>query len=40
MHDQPEPTEEEHEQSPEHLEEELAKAGAGHEDPERHEEDE
>ena len=37
MHDQPEPTEDEHEQAPERLEEEQAKLGAGHEDPEQHE---
>ncbi len=40
MHDQPEPTEEEHEQAPERLEEEQAKAGAGHEEPDQHEDDE
>jgi len=39
MHDQPEPTEAEQEQVPERLEEEQAKTGAGHEDPEQHEED-
>jgi hypothetical protein len=35
MHDQPEPTEQEQEQAPERLEEEQAKSGAGHEEPER-----
>ena len=35
MHDQPGATEEEHEQTPERLDEEQAKAGAGHEDPEQ-----
>jgi hypothetical protein len=38
MHDQLEPTEEEQEQAPERLEEEQAKSGAGHEDPQRAEE--
>jgi hypothetical protein len=38
MHDQPEPTEEEHEHAPERLEEGQAKTG-GHEDPEQHEDD-
>ena len=33
MHDQPEPTEEEHEQVPERVEEEDAKSAPGHEDP-------
>jgi hypothetical protein len=40
MHDQPEPTEQEQEQAPERLEEEHAKLGAGHEDPEQHEPEE
>jgi hypothetical protein len=40
MHEAPEPTEEEHEQAPERLEEELAKAGHGHEDPEPAEDEE
>jgi hypothetical protein len=35
MHDQPEATPHEEEQAPERLEEELAKAGQGHEDPEQ-----
>jgi hypothetical protein len=34
MHEQPEPTEEEQEQVPERLEEEQAKQGHGHENPE------
>jgi hypothetical protein len=34
MHDNPEPTEEEQEQVPEHLEEEDAKKAPGHENPE------
>ncbi|MFL5965018.1 MAG: hypothetical protein ACJ747_00510 [Gaiellaceae bacterium] len=33
MHDDPAATEHEQEQSPERLDEELAKSGAGHEDP-------
>ncbi len=33
MHDDPEPTELEKETTPERLEEEQAKSGAGHEDP-------
>lgn len=33
MHDQPEPTPEENEQVPEHLEEHEAMRGAGHEQP-------
>ena len=40
MHDQPEPTEQEQEEAPERLEEELAKSGHGHEDPEQVEDDE
>jgi hypothetical protein len=39
MHDQLEPTEEEQEQAPERLEEELAKSAQGHEDPEQFQED-
>jgi hypothetical protein len=39
MHDQPEPTEREQEEAPERLEEELAKSGQGHEDPEQVEND-
>jgi len=39
MHDQPEPTEQEQEEAPERLEEELAKSGQGHEDPEQVEDD-
>jgi hypothetical protein len=35
MHESPEPTEEEQEQVPERLEEEQAKSGQGHEDPEQ-----
>jgi hypothetical protein len=35
MHDQPEPTEQEQEEAPERLEEEQAKSGAGHEDPQQ-----
>jgi hypothetical protein len=35
MHDDPAPTEQEQEQAPERLEEEQAKSGAGHEDPQR-----
>jgi hypothetical protein len=35
MHDQPEPTEKEQEQVPERLEEEQAKSGAAHENPEQ-----
>jgi hypothetical protein len=35
VHDQPEPTEAEHEQVPERQEEEDAMRGAGHDDPER-----
>ena len=34
MHDNPEPTEEEQEQTPERLPEEDAMSGQGHEDPE------
>jgi hypothetical protein len=37
MHDHPEPTEEEHEQAPERLEEEEAKRSQGFENPEPHE---
>jgi hypothetical protein len=33
MHDDPEPTEQEHEQTPERLEEEQAKTAPGHENP-------
>ena len=33
MHDQPEPTPEEHEQVPDRQEDEEAMRGAGHEDP-------
>jgi hypothetical protein len=40
MHDQPEASEREQEQVPERLEEEQAKAGPGHEDPEQVEDDE
>jgi hypothetical protein len=39
MHDQPEPTAEEKERSPERLPEEEAMRGAGHDDPERARED-
>ena len=39
MHDQPEATPQEQEQAPERLEEEQAKAGQGHEDPEQVEDD-
>jgi hypothetical protein len=34
MHDSPEPTEREHEEAPEHVPEEDAMSGHGHEDPE------
>lgn len=40
MHDDPEPTELEHEQAPERLEEEQAKSGAGHENPKQFDEPE
>ena len=40
MHDNPEPTEQELEEAPERLEEELAKSGQGHEDREQVEDDE
>jgi hypothetical protein len=40
MHDQPEPTEEEHEQAPDRLEEAEAMRGAGQEDPAQPEDDE
>ena len=39
MHDDPAPTEQEQEDAPDRLEEELAKSGQGHEDPEQVEED-
>lgn len=35
MHDNPEPTEEEQEQTPERLPDEDAMSGQGHEDPEQ-----
>ena len=35
MHDNPEPTEEEQEQTPERLADEDAMSGQGHEDPEQ-----
>ena len=38
MHDNPEPTEEEQEQAPERVPEEVAMRGPGHEDPEQVEE--
>jgi hypothetical protein len=40
MHDQPEPTEEEHEQAPERLEEEEAMRAADRDQPEQSEDDE
>ena len=40
MHDNPEPTEQEQEEAPERLEEELAKSGQGHDDPAQVEDDE
>lgn len=35
MHDDPEPTDEEHEQAPERVPEEEAMSAPGHEDPEQ-----
>ena len=40
MHDQPGASEEEQEQAPERLEEELAQVWQGHEDPEQFEDEE
>jgi hypothetical protein len=35
VHDQPEPTDEEHEQAPDRVPEEEAKSAPGHDDPEQ-----